>query len=116
MWIYIIKVIVTAIAVVAISELSKRWTLFGALIASLPLTSLLAMIWLYFDTKDLQKVTSLATGIFWIVIPSLVFFLAFPFFVRLGWGFWSALAGSCLGTAVTYSGYIVLLGKLGVKI
>jgi len=60
----IIKVIATSLLIVAISELSKRSSLLGALLASMPLISVLAILWLYIDTKDVAKVSDLATGIF----------------------------------------------------
>jgi hypothetical protein len=65
----IIKIIITSLFIVSISELSKRSSLLGALLASLPLTSVLAMLWLYIDTKDTEKVADLAASIFWLVIP-----------------------------------------------
>ena len=57
-----IKIAVTAILVVAISEVAKRSSLLGAVLASIPLTSVLAMIWLYVDTGDPEKAAELATG------------------------------------------------------
>jgi hypothetical protein len=79
-----IKVLLTSVLVVAVSEAAKRSALFGAIIASIPLTSVLAMIWLYVDTGDTEKVARLATGIFWLVLPSLVLFLALPLLLRAG--------------------------------
>ncbi len=76
------KVLITAILVVAISEIGKRSTLVGALLASIPLTSLLALVWLYRDTGDALQAATLASGIFWLVLPSLLFFLVFPFGVK----------------------------------
>ena len=64
-----IKVAITAVLVVAISEVAKRSSLLGAVLASIPLTSVLAMVWLYADTGDAHKVADLATGIFWLVLP-----------------------------------------------
>ena len=73
-----IKVLLTAVLVVAISEAAKRSTLFGGILASLPLTSLLAFIWLYGETGDTGKIASLSVSIFWYVLPSLVLFIALP--------------------------------------
>lgn len=112
---YGIKVIVTAILVVCISEAAKRWTFLGAVIASLPLTSVLAMIWLYIDTRSVEKVSELSWGIFWIAVPSLIFFILFPTFAKIGWRFWPSLGTSVLGTAIGYLTYIKCLGLLGVK-
>src|SRR6185312_13613627 len=103
----IVKIVVTALLVVAISELARRSTLAGALLASLPLTSLLALIWLYRDTGDALQAAELARGIFWLVLPSLAFFIVFPASVRGGWGFWPALAA---GVGATLAAYGAVLG------
>ena len=73
-----LKVVLTSVLVVAVSEAGKRNTFLAAILASLPLVSVLAMIWLYVDTRDVEKVASLASGIFWLVLPSLVLFVTLP--------------------------------------
>lgn len=103
----LVKTLITAVLVVAISELGKRSTLAGALLASLPLTSLLALIWLYRDSGDARQAADLARGIFWLVLPSLAFFVAFPAGVRAGWGFWAAMGA---GIGATLAAYGALLG------
>lgn len=82
-----LKIVITAILVVGIAELAKRSTFLGAVLASIPLTSVLAMAWLYADTGDTQKVADLASGIFWLVLPSLALFIALPLMLRAGWPF-----------------------------
>jgi len=99
----IIKALVTAVVVMAISELGKRSTLAGALLASLPLTSLLALMWLYRDTGSAMQAADLARGIFWLVLPSLAFFLVFPAVVRAGYGFWPAMGVGAFATVAAYS-------------
>lgn len=74
----LIKVLLTSVLVVTASEAAKRSVVLGALIASLPLTSILAMIWLYADTRDPQRLAAFATGIFWLVLPSLVMLIVLP--------------------------------------
>ncbi len=113
---YLIKVIITAVLIVVITEISKRWTLMGAVVASLPLTSILAMVWLYLDTKSVEKVSALSNGIFWVYIPSLVFFALFPVFLKMGWQFWSSLGGAVFCTAAAYWGYVKVLEKVGVTL
>jgi len=103
----IVKLVVTALLVVAISELARRSTLAGALLASLPLTSLLALIWLYRDTGDAAQAADLARGIFWLVLPSLAFFVVFPAGVRAGWSFWTSMSA---GVAATLAAYGAMLG------
>ena len=68
---YIVKIVITTLLIVAISEISKRSTMIGAILASVPLVSVLAMIWLYQDTKDVTKISDLSIGIFWLVLPFL---------------------------------------------
>jgi hypothetical protein len=108
---YAIKTLVSALIIVAVSELAKRNTLLGALVASLPLTSLLAFIWLYLDTHDSARVAALSLDILWLVIPSLALFLVMPWLLRLGWGFWSSLAAGIVATAIGY-GIVLWLQRL----
>ena len=75
----IVKTIVTTCVIVAVSELSRRFSLLAAALASLPLVSILAFIWMYLETKDTGKLIAMSYDIFWLVLPSLVFFLIFPF-------------------------------------
>ena len=103
----IVKIVITALLVAAISELGRRSTLAGALLASLPLTSLLALVWLYHDTGDAAQTADLARAIFWLVLPSLAFFIVFPAGVRAGWGFWTSMS---TGVAATLVAYGALLG------
>ena len=115
-WQYGIKVALTAVVVVLIAELGKRSSFWGALLASLPLTSLLAFVWLYVDTGDSARVASLSTGIFWLVLPSLPLFLLLPALLKAGWNFWLSLLVSCSVTAACYVAMAFALGKIGVKI
>ncbi len=103
---FILKVLITAMIVAGVSELARRYSLMAAALASLPLTSILAFIWTYRETRDLQKVAELSSSIFWMVIPSLLFFLMFPLFVKAGLKFIPALSLSCL---IMMAGYGVFM-------
>lgn len=113
---YAIKVLVTAVVVVAVSELAKRSSFWGAVLASLPLTSLLAFAWLYRGTGNVQAIASLSYGIFWLVLASLPLFLILPALLRNGVGFWQAFAASCVATATLYFGLVWILGRFGVRL
>ena len=112
----IVKVTTSALLIVAISEVSKRATTLGALLASLPLVSLLAMMWLYIDTGDRSKVADLASSIFWLVLPSLALFLILPVLLRAGRAFWPSLAISSVVTAALYLGEVWLLRRIGIEL
>lgn len=116
MWQYVAKVLVTAVVVVAVSELGKRSSFWGAILASLPLTSLLAFVWLYTSTGNSEDVAALSQGIFWLVLASLPLSLVLPFLLRHGVSFWPAFAGSCLLTVGAYFVLVWGLGRFGVRL
>ena len=113
---FFIKITLSALIIAGISELGERSSLFAALLASLPLTSILAMIWLYRETGDVQKVIGLSQGIFWVVVPSLLFFVVLPLLLKSGLKFYVAMILSCLIMFAGYSLYLLLLDKIGIKI
>ncbi len=113
---YIIKILLTALIVVGVSEIAKRSTFVGSILVSLPLTSLLAMIWLYRDTQDVQKIIGLSYGTFWMVVPSLAFLIILPFFLKQGFKFPVAMLFSSGITALIYIVYTLALKKFGIRI
>ena len=86
-----LKFLITAGVVVGVSEIAKRSGYFAAMLAALPLTSILAMIWIYVDTKDQQKIIDLSYGIFWLVLPTLLFFIVLPALIKNHMGFWPSM-------------------------
>ena len=102
----IIKVLVTALLIVMISELAKKNTLAGALLASLPIVSLLSFLWLYFETGDVQKIAQLSVEIFWLVLPSLTLFLVLPFLLQRGFHFFLSLGLASGVSAICYLGLL----------
>lgn len=112
----ILKVAITVALVIGIAEVSKRSTLIGAILASLPLVSVLAMIWLYVDTNDTQAVSQLSMSIFWLVIPSLILFVSLPVMLKFGWAFYPSLLCSCTLTVVGYVVMIWLLSHFGITV
>lgn len=116
MWQYIVKFMLTAAVVVAVTEIARRSTLWGAAAASLPLTSLLAFVWLYVDTGDSSRVADLSQGIFWLVLPSLTLFLLLPWLLRSGMAFWLSLALACAATVAAYFAMVWCLGRFGIRL
>lgn len=113
---YISKIIITTVLIVVISEISKRSTLVGGILASIPIISVLAIVWLYIDTKNSEIVSKLALSIFWLVIPSLALFITLPIFLKKGWNFYLSIGISIAITIACYYGIIMVLGKFGIKL
>jgi L-asparagine transporter-like permease len=114
LWI-ITKYLLTAAIVVAVSELAKRSDRLGALLASLPLVTLLALTWLYVEKQPAEKIANHAWYTFWYVVPTLPMFLAFPrFFGRFG--FWPALAMCAVLTIVCFGVFALAVKPFGIKL
>ena len=112
----ILKFAISAAVLVAVSEISKRSSFIGGLVASLPLTSLLAMMWLWRDTHDSGKIAALSTSIFWLVLPSLVLFFVLSVLLKRGLGFWASLGLSVAAMLAGYGAMLFGLGKFGIKL
>lgn len=111
----IVKYLVTAAVVVIVSEFAKRSDKVGALIAALPLVTLLTLVWLYIEKQPSQKIANHAWYTFWYVVPTLPMFLAFPWLLSK-WGFWPALALSAVITVVAFAVFAVAVRKFGVEL
>ncbi|RAK10271.1 hypothetical protein C8C77_12842 [Halanaerobium saccharolyticum] len=112
----IFKTIISAVIIVAISEVSKRSSLLGAILASLPLVSYLGIIWLYIDTGSKAQVAQVSKSIFWMVIPSLSFFITLPVLLKMELNFYISLAISTIVMVTVYFGMIVILQRFGINI
>ena len=113
---YLVKIFVTTVLIVVISEIAKRSTFIGAILASVPLVSLLAMIWLYIDTKDVTRISNLSISIFWLVIPSLTLFLALPLLLKQGLNFYLSIGISIVLTVGCYWLMVSALNHFGVEL
>jgi len=113
---YLVKLILSAVIIVFISEISKSNTFFGSLFASIPTISLLAIIWLFYDTGDISKIRQLSIGIFWLTLPSLVFFITFPIFLKNGFNFILSIVLSIVLTIVSYKIFIIILKKFKINL
>ena len=109
------KYLITAAIVVAVSELAKRSDRLGALLASLPLVTLLALTWLYLEKQPMEKIANHAWYTFWYVLPTLPMFLVFPRLLAR-FGFWPALAISALLTVLCFGLFALAVRPLGIKL
>jgi hypothetical protein len=113
---FITKCILSGIIIAVVSEVAKRSPAFGALIVSLPLVSLLGILWLWRDTADAERIASHAESTFWYVLPSLPMFLVLPAMLRAGAGFWPSMAASCVLTIALYLVTAWVLTRFGIRL
>jgi len=109
-----VKAALSGVIIATVSEVARRSPTLGALIVSLPLVSLLGILWLWRDTGDTERIAALTQSTFWYVLPTLPMFLLMPTLLRHGVGFWATLAAGCALTIVLYLITVWLLAKFGV--
>jgi F0F1-type ATP synthase assembly protein I len=114
LWI-VTKYLITAGLVVGVSELAKRSDKLGALIAALPLVTLLTLVWLHMEKQPAEKIANHAWYTFWYVVPTLPMFLVFPpLYARLG--FWPALGACVLLTVACFALFAALVKRFGINL
>ncbi len=117
MTLYIVKILLSAVIILAVTELSEHGgTFWGGLLAPLPLTSLLALLWLYFDTHDATRIAALSWNIFWLVLPSLTLFVTLPLLLKRGVSFALALPVPVALMVASYLATAGILKRFGVPI
>jgi hypothetical protein len=112
----LLKAALSGVIVVAVSETAKRYPGFGGLIASLPLVSVLGMIWLWHDTQDTQRMAQHVSGTLWFIAPSVPMFVLIPFLLKRGVMFWPALAAGCVLTMALYALMIWAAPRFGIRL
>lgn len=116
MLLFVIKAILSGILVAAISTVARRYPGWGGLVASLPLVSVLSMIWLYGETRDAESVARLSLGAFWFFLPSIPMFLVIPALLRAGVGFVATMAIACVMTMILYAGMSWIAPRVGISL
>ena len=111
----IIKTLISALIIVAVSEIAKKYTWAAAVIVSIPLTSLLAFIWLYFDTKDTQKVINLSFSTIVMTVPSIIFFIVLPIMLKNKYTFSFSIVAAIFSTSAAYIIFIAIIKKLNIN-
>ena len=113
---FAIRAALSGVIIALVALVARRNPAAGALIASLPLVSILGMSWLWHDTRDPAQLASHAEATFWYVLPSLPMFLLIPWLLRHGTGFWLALAAGCAVTILLYLITIGIAARFGVQL
>jgi len=113
---FVIKAALSGLIVAAVSTIAKRYPGFGALVASLPLVSVLGMIWLWHDKPDAENMAAHAHATFWFVLPSLPMFLLIPAMLRAGASFWATLIAGCALTVILYFAMTWIGPRFGLRL
>ncbi len=115
-WSFFLRAALSGVIIAAVATIAKRSPAFGALIASLPLISIMAMLWLWHDTHDSARMASHVEATFWYVLPSLPMFLLMPYLLRQGWSFWIVLTAGIATTLLLYGFTIAIAARFGVRL
>jgi hypothetical protein len=116
MWSFVAKALLAGAIIAAIAEVGRRLPTMAALIASLPLVSILGMIFLWHARPDAENMAVHAQSTFWFVLPSLPMFLLMPVMLRQGFGFWTALLAGCVLTVVLYLLMVHFGPRIGIRL
>lgn len=112
----IVKLLLTALIIHFVNKIQLVNDRLSALLIALPLTSLLAMIWMYQGKQTSERLANHAEGTFWFVLPTLPMFLILPWMLRHGWGFWTALAANCAITVALFWVTVIVLRRFGIDL
>ena len=105
----IVKILTSSFIILLVSEASKKSTLLSSLLISLPIISILSFVWIYIETKDVVKIAEMSYSVFWLVIPSLAFFLVLPFMLNKGFSFIISISVACALTSILYIASIMII-------
>jgi hypothetical protein len=111
-----LKALISGVLIAIASTLAKRYPGFGALIASLPLVSVLGMMWLWTEKPDDENMAAHASATFWYVLPSLPMFLLIPTLLRHGAPFWLSLLTGCVLTIILYTAMTLIAPRFGLRL
>ena len=111
-----VKLLLTALIILFVTKIQLFSDKLSALLIALPLTSLVAMVWMQAEKQGPERIAGHAEGTFWFVLPTLPMFLILPWMLRHGWNFWVALGVNCLLTAAFFWLTVVILRRFGINL
>lgn len=112
----LVKLFITALVIVIVNKVQLFNDRLSALLIALPLTSLLAMIWMHQGRQSAERIANHSEGTFWFVLPTLPMFLIFPWMLRQGWNFWAALGANCVITVILFWLTVIILRRFGIDL
>jgi hypothetical protein len=112
----VVKLLISAAIIVVVNKIQLFNDRLSALLIALPLTSLVAMIWMHQAGQSPQRLANHAEGTFWFVLPTLPMFIILPWMLRHQWGFWTALTANCLLTIGFFWFTVFVLRRFGIDL
>ena len=112
----VVKLIITALVILFVNKIQLVSDRVSALLIALPITSIVAMLWMHQGGQEPQRIANHAESTFWFVLPTLPMFLVFPWMLRQGWGFGLSLVANCLMTVVLFWLMVVVLKRFGIDL
>ncbi len=110
------KLLLSALIIVIVTKIQLVSDRLSALLIALPLTSLVAMVWMHHGGQSAQRLANHAEGTFWFVLPTLPMFLIIPWMLRNGWTFWTTIAVNCLLTVAFFWLTVIVLRRFGIDL
>ena len=110
---YLAKITFTVAIIVLITETSNRSIFLASLFASIPIVSVLAILWMHNDGKSGEEIAVFADGVLLLIIPSLICFLLLSYLLRNGWDFFPSLGAGIVATVVAYLIFIRVIERMG---
>ena len=110
------KLLLSALVILFVTKIQLFSDRLSALLIALPLTSLLAMVWMRAEGQENSRIANHAEGTFWFVLPTLPMFLVLPWMLRNGWGFGTALAANCVLTVLLFFALVAVLKPFGIRL
>jgi len=110
-----VKLVLSAVIIVLVTKLQVVSDKLSALLIALPLTSLLAMIWMRGEGQENSRIANHAESTFWFVLPTMPMFLVLPWMLRQGWGFSLSLFLNCVLTGILFWLLVWVGRKFGIN-
>lgn len=111
-----LRAILSGLVVALASAVARRSPVLGSLIVSLPLVSVLSMIWLWRDGSTRLELATYIQNTFWFFLPTMPMFLVIPLLLRRGMAFWPALGLGCALTILLYLAMTAALARSGIRL
>ena len=82
------KIFITAIIITAITEISKKSVSVGGLVAAMPILTIIALFWFYYEKKDNMFLAGFTKAVFAGFPMTIMFFIPTIYLFKKGYNFY----------------------------